>query len=770
MKLKFPWKKIQLINACKEFADMRLWETYENMDFFVVETPLEEPVVVSIMGAGGEEYGISVFRGADAFKQPIMVTNEGRYASEKIDTIGFSMCYYRDMQYEEKKWYKSCNYRAQKSDWLPSIILKKPGQMMQMITKDHDIDLMLYIVRGILGAHRNGNFCPSIEKTSSSKIFTVQVFGDIEKPDIKVAHKSFSGSKELLQFFRFAILDGDVSSLPDLSSLPKLKQTWVIVPVYVTGKDGGDDDCIFAIAEEKSYCILHAELIEMDIAQALNVLFSVFSGDNTSESIGIPEKIIIAEKNLFKALKYIEQLGINVCCQSNHPVAKDIRENISNDLLGFVEKHFARQLSMPDIDLSVVPDDDDLENWKLVQKALTNQFINFWHESDFLRKAKPSKKFFGDSDWDYYIDEYDSVAALPSYVTWAALDYRKSKKALTFAQKLLAGDIPESLRISLESLNNSYPSLYQVKQADPDTGYIVLNDLILSKTITVHDQGLSETTKQGWIVPLWVYAIGNYNFINIAGPVFSFFNISDVLDELEDLKLPSKPTAKWLRDNAHLFGRLWPLYDEIVLGDDQLPQLTNTDGHLLEFISAYFKCNDTHLCRKELLKTDDIDYDQDRDEYIWFKDNPDDSLMGTTLLGRIVFQEDKIVAETNSKKRLDVLIGILESIDGVCYIDHDKEGIETLLRQVPSDNHVDELELPQEVRAAVQGQMKSFYMDWLDKPNPALGNMTPRQAAQSKDTALKTRILIESIPAPASSNDIKIPKKEMLKSIGLETK
>jgi len=84
MKLKFPWQKSQMIRACKELADMQLWESYENLDFFVVETPIEDPVVVSIMGAGGQEYGISVFRGTDAFKQPMMITNDERVSADKF--------------------------------------------------------------------------------------------------------------------------------------------------------------------------------------------------------------------------------------------------------------------------------------------------------------------------------------------------------------------------------------------------------------------------------------------------------------------------------------------------------------------------------------------------------------------------------------------------------------------------------------------------------------------------------------------------------------
>jgi len=365
MKLKFPWQKFQMIQACKELMEMRLWESYENLDFFVVETPLEEPVVVSIMGAGGEEYGISVFRGPDAFKQPIMITNEGKPAADKINTIGFSMVHYRDMQYEEKKWLKSCNYRAKKSEWLPSVVSKKPGEMMQMVEKDHDINLMLYIVKGIVKAQEDGKFCPAI-KNSGSKIFTIEVSGDVSESDVKVTHKSFPGSKELLQ-------------------------------------------------------------------------------------------------------------------------------------------------------------------------------------------------------------------------------------------------------------------------------------------------------------------------------------------------------------------------------------------------------------------RDDVDYDEDCDVYIWFKDNPDDLVMEATLLARIFFQDNKIKAETNSENRLDCLIDMLETIKGTRYLEHESKDVEEMLKEVPEKNKdIVKENLPEEFRAAVQDRMNQYYMDWLDKPNPALGNKTPRQAAKDKKSAQKTRILIETIPAPASSNDIKIPKKEMLRSIGFD--
>lgn len=768
MKLKFPWQKFQMIQACKELAELRLWESYENLDFFAVETPLEDPVVVSIMGAGGEEYGISVFRGPDAFKQPIMITKDGNSAVDKINTIGFSMVHYRDMQYEEKKWFKSCDYRARKSDWLPSVISKKPGEMMQMVERDHDINLMLYIARGIVKAQEDGKFRPVL-KNSGSKIFTIEVSGDVSEPDVEVTYKSFPGSKELLQMCRDEMVYDDISALPDISRLPKLDETWVVVPVYVTSEDDGNDNCILVIAEEESHYVLCADIIPMDIGQALEVLFGVFSGDNSAERVGIPDNIIIAEKKFFDAIKDIQQLGINVCYKKRHPVAEDIRQSIANDLPAFADKHFVKHLEMPDIDLSVVPADDDLQSWKLVLKALTNQFINFWHDSDYLRKNRPTKKFFGDADWEYYIDEYGKMMALPTYVTWAALTYRTAKNKPTYAEKLLAEPLPESLRISLESLNNSYPSLYQITETDAETGCIVLKDLLLSKTVTVHDQGLSETAQQEWIVPFWIYPIGNFHFADIAGPVFNALNSTEVIDELLGLKLPAEPTTGWLRENAYIFGRLWALYDDISERDSGPPELVNTDGEPLKFITAYFKCDNPKQVCKLLMHTEDIDYDEDADVYMWFKDNPDNTFMGKVTLARISLQDNKIKAEINSEKRLARLIDMLEAIDGVRYFEHESKGVEEMLEEAPEKaEDIVEESVPEEVIAAVQDRMEQYYMDWLDKPNPALGNKTPRQAARDKKNAQKTRILIETIPIPTGRNNIKIPKKEMLRSLGFD--
>lgn len=772
MKLKFPWQKVQLIKACIEFADMRLWERYDNMDFFVLETPLEDPVVASIMGTGGHEYGLCVFRGPDAFGQPFLLDKGEKAAVDMLYMIGFNMEQYGDMDHFEKRWFKSCNYRASKSDLLPSFISKRPGQMGEMLEKDRDVKLMLYIAKGIIKAQNDGKFHPATMGLSGSEMLTIMVSGDVLDPDVDVTHKFFPGSKELLTFCNDSTFDCWQPST-DISNLPRLEETWVVVPGYISAVDTGGDNCLFVVAKEDSCDILCATAVPMIVSELMETFCGIFAGDNAAESVGVPQKIVIAEIDLFNAINgVLQKIGIDVRYKKNHRVAKKIRKSLERNMPAFMEEHFVGKLEIPEIDLSIVPKDDDIAGWKAVQLALTNQFINFWHDADYLRKTRPGKKFFGERDWQYYLDEYRDLMALPGYVTWAALTYRTMKSKPTFAEKLLAGDMPEALRISLESLNNSYPSLYQIMETDPETGHLVLKDLLLSGTVTVHDQGLSQTAKAGWIAPFWVHSLGNTSFVDIAGAMFSPMDATEIIQELQDLKLPAEPTPKWLRENAHVFGQLWLLFDEIAESNLTPPNLANTDGDVLKFITADFKCENHKKTRKALQLRNDIDYDKNSNEYIWFKDTTGGSPMGTTLLGRIFFEGSKLKIEVNSKERLDRLIDILEAIDGVRYLDYHTREMEDIFNEVSESENEDVFEekVPEEVIAEVQANMYKYYMNWLDTKIPALDNKTPRDAAKNKKGAQKVRMLIETISIPVNNTGIEVPKKAMLEELGFNEK
>lgn len=55
------------IQAAGEFHQRRLWKRFSNFDCFAVKTPdLDEPALASVLGAAGEQYGLSLFRGPQA--------------------------------------------------------------------------------------------------------------------------------------------------------------------------------------------------------------------------------------------------------------------------------------------------------------------------------------------------------------------------------------------------------------------------------------------------------------------------------------------------------------------------------------------------------------------------------------------------------------------------------------------------------------------------------------------------------------------------------
>ena len=637
MKLKFPWEKFQMVRACIDFADLKIWESFDNMHFFVVETPVEGPVIVAIMGAGGFEYGLSMFRGPDAFAQPHLLDDDKETAMEQINTIGFNMIDYSDMQYEEKKWLKSCDFRGRKSGPMPSALVKRPGQMTEMINKNSDVKLLLYVLKGIITAYEDGDFYPSTTGLTGSEIMCLEVSGDALQPDVEVTYKSYPGSKELLEL-----------------------------------------------------------------------------------------------------------------CNSD--LEFDTQE--------------------PDFDLHVVPDDDNLYGWKNVQSALIDRFIDFWHTAKHLRKKRPSLQFFGDDDWEYYLGEYDRLMVLPSYVTWAVLKYRPKKNSLTFAEELLAGDLPEAMRISLEALNNSHPSLFRIEEIDDQTGNLVFKDLLLHKTITVHDLLMSKSAQVGWIGPFWNYSLGNFNFIGTAGPIFSGINAMDILEELQENGLPAEPTEKWLSENAYIFGNLWQLFDEVADESLGFPSMVNSNGEPMEFITARFKYNSIKKVRKALDQRNDVDYDREDDTYICSEDAGDASLFEMTLVSKIYFQDNEIIAEVNSQSRFENAKGILEAIDGVGYLSRETKTIEDLLADI-SDKDKEELfkdePVPQEVADAIQDKLNDYYIGWLDTPLPALDNKTPRQIVKNKKGKQKVKMLIESISNPVGNTDgPKVPKQKMLKELGLD--
>jgi hypothetical protein len=90
------WKK--LYSLVQKFVQLEPWQLFENEDVFIVQSPSDNQMhLCSVMGNGGEEFGLNAFRGAQGMMNfaKIVIGNDGRPPERsliyELDMLSFSL-------------------------------------------------------------------------------------------------------------------------------------------------------------------------------------------------------------------------------------------------------------------------------------------------------------------------------------------------------------------------------------------------------------------------------------------------------------------------------------------------------------------------------------------------------------------------------------------------------------------------------------------------------------------------------------------------------
>jgi hypothetical protein len=140
-------------------------------------------------------------------------------------------------------------------------------------------------------------------------------------------------------------------------------------------------------------------------------------------------------------------------------------------------------------------------------------------------------------------------------------------------------------------------------------------------------------------------------------------------------------------------------------------------------------------------------------EFHWTRPDGKGALSDSgTMLGVIRIVGNRLTAEVNSRRRADKLRGIIERKlgKGVTFRMAEVVPLETHMERVTtrSPRHRDpglgQAEIAQlpEVRDALRKMMAAHYETWPDEKIPALGNVTPRQAARTSEGREKVEALL----------------------------
>jgi hypothetical protein len=219
--------------------------------------------------------------------------------------------------------------------------------------------------------------------------------------------------------------------------------------------------------------------------------------------------------------------------------------------------------------------------------------------------------------------------------------------------------------------------------------------------------------------------------------------------------------------------------ESIDFDEKPYPALVTTEGEELVFVEIRFRIRDEAGLRKRLSTLRSFQYDARDDSWTWLKAKsrkyPDTP---RSILGNFRIKGDRLVAETNSGNRalklraklkghLKDLINYEKTLyqDPYDFPERDPEEIEA--REKASK----ELNALPEIQEALKKHLEHHYFNvWPKTKIPALGGLSPLQAARSETGRAKLSALIDDIErlqnSPAS-NQPKIDIDKLRKLCGL---
>jgi hypothetical protein len=125
-----------IIQISAEFHQRQLWKRFTNRDCFAIRVPGEEdPLLASVMGAGGEHYGLMLLRGpraAACFSAAFASGDPGGDAMDETDLLGFALATFGDMSPLAQAFYRQAGIHPRYDEKLPDFLVKPPHRQGRM--------------------------------------------------------------------------------------------------------------------------------------------------------------------------------------------------------------------------------------------------------------------------------------------------------------------------------------------------------------------------------------------------------------------------------------------------------------------------------------------------------------------------------------------------------------------------------------------------------------------------------------------------------------
>ncbi|MCC6579111.1 MAG: hypothetical protein IT440_01625 [Phycisphaeraceae bacterium] len=760
--------------AAMAFHDRKLWRRFTNFDCFALHIPgHRDPLLATVMGDAGEEFGLNLFRGPLAFDTYARLTIGYMPSSdllESMDTMGFSVDRYCDLDNAAQAFIREAGIRPKRKELVPGFIVKRPNHKVRR-PDEGELAIFLVALNAMVWAEDRG-LLKATELDDENGICTIRVIDHQDDVEVTVTQEPALRGMDAAKPLVFAASD------VNLSGIARTQARWIVGTPHVPIGVKNDDRSMLAllVVEEDSGMLLDAMPFFADETRtALDRLVEAF------RSNGLPSNVEFTNQQLHDALQdVLNHAGVKVSMNPANPIIDDILEEfLSNleqdvpDLERFMAESPVDEIGEEDEteDDGAAPAPDDLQGWKRADRHLIRRFADYLEYGTSPRTERAVKRYFNSADNEHYFEEYKASGLEMAYATWCVVDFRPTKTSQTQAEVFLSRGLPPAQEILLRARVAAYSSLHRVASRDPASGTVVLDDVLVGGSSTIHDQQLSEYIDNGVFLTGRVFPAGNFSFFESIGPSLHARLGMDAVTFLHDCKLPFTPDA--LRKEAHKLGWLWGWLDEREK-NWQPPHLVNTDGEELVQHTAAFSMQDADAVRQALLQHRDVTYDEQSCLYVWSRlTGQDEKILGDTIsLGQIELIDQELVLTVNSAERFALGREWISKLPGVGFISVKTRPIDPSSdAESPDDRMPDAepLEITPELEAALREQLHQRYMQWLDMSLPVLGGQTARQACRTASGREQVTMLIRTMPDPLGNVQIQVPREAMLRELGLPT-
>lgn len=774
MSLSGPRLFKSLVAAALEYHAREPWEEIADTETFALRLEGEaDPVLASVMGQAGLEYGLALFRGENALgklRAAYAAGNDGEELFEAMSSLAVTLQPLREVPPEFRSVLVQAGFERRREDIAPFFMSKSPGRRAREINKA-EARLLLLAMHGILAALDEGALPESGPKGASCDglMTVITVTGDPQSPEVAFGRERFS--------------DGVPTAAPSLvaaqdrlASLPRLDSRWLVGFTSSSMSVAGDDRALrlLLIVEDGSSKIIGAEALHStDFGEAVSAVLDAMKGANLPGERGRPREIVVSNRALFDVLS--PSLAVaSVPCRFAERIelleeaATDFREWMYR---GGVRHGRARMQGDP-------PADDDLDGWKAADLRATNWLLDRVSAAGIVT-PREVRRFFGSADaLDPSADEEGgwSQSMRASLFEWAAVGVRRTRKGGNFVDQLLRDDpLDPSVRTILEARQRARPGLFRVARVNPGVSLDIV-DIVTGDAISLHDRALSQGVEVGLVIPLRAMKIGRFLFPVIVAPSIPNHLLPEALAFLRSVGL--EMTREGIERDWRLLGRLWEWSLEVkrrVLASGP-PRLENTDGEDLVWHVASYSVANEAATRRAFDARPDIERDGER--FSWLKRGK--GFGGGDLgLGQIEFVAGEIVVQVNSAERHERSRKWLEAIPGVKLLGVTRRRIDRpgdLPRddRRSADEEAEERKaiesLPPEAKESIGKLIRQHYLKWIDEPLPMLGGQSPRERCRTAEGRREVAALIRGIPGTPGpgGGTIEPPREEMLRRLGLE--